>query len=62
MDKFDQLITSSKLQLLEQQEWYLRNNKINTDIRSYIFNRFKNTITMLFGDDEYARDIIEELR
>lgn len=60
MEKFDQLITSSKLFLLEQQEWYLRNNRTNSDTRNYIFLQFEKSILYFFGDD--AKDIIEELR
>ena len=62
MNKFDDLITKSKLFTLEQQEWYLRNFRVSTETRKYIYKRFKDTMTTIFGDDADARDIIEELR
>ena len=62
MNKFDQLITKAKLFTLEQQEWYLRNFRIGTETRSYIFECFELNMIKIFGDDECARDIIEELR
>lgn len=62
MNKFDQLIIKSRLFNLEQQEWYLRNFRIGTETRSYIFECFEFSMIKIFGDDEMARDIIEELR
>ena len=62
MNKFDQLITVSKLQVLEQQEWYLRNFRIGTETRSYIFEQFEMKMKQLFGNDEIAMEIIKELR
>lgn len=63
MEKFDRLINTSKLFLLEQQEWYLRNNRTNSDTRNYIFNSFKRSIIFLFGsDDTEVQSLLDELR
>ena len=62
MNKIDRLITKSKLFTLEHQEWYLRNFRIGTETRSYIFECFELNMIKIFGNDEYAKEIIEELR
>ena len=64
MNKFDQLITRSKLHLLEQQEWHLRNwGVVRTETREYIFQRFENSIISIFGsDDPEVKSLLDELR
>ena len=51
-----------KLWALEQQEKYLRKHRIRTELRKYIFLQFEKSILYFFGDDEMAKEIIEELR
>ena len=51
-----------KLQMLEHREWYLRNFRVGTEARSYIFEMFEMGMLELFGDDADAMEIIEELR
>jgi len=55
-------MTSFKLWTLEQQEAYLRKNRIYTEMRKYVFKRFEASLMEIFGNDEYAKEIIEELR
>lgn len=53
-------MTSFKLWTLEQQEKYLRDNKIKTELRKYIFLKFEKSLLYFFGEE--AREVIEELR
>jgi len=63
MEKFDTLITSSKMFLLEQQEWYLRNWGNKNEVREYIFTRFEESIVSIFGsDDPEVKSLLDELR